>query len=64
MDDFEFRVALEAVTDETLELADRIAERAAVSKSDPELAREVANYLQLRGTMRRLRRARVAEIAG
>lgn len=64
MDDFDLRLELEATTEEALELADRIAERAAATRTDPVLSRDVANYLQLRTTMRRIRRARVVELAG
>jgi hypothetical protein len=65
VDDFETRVEIERVTEETLELADRIAERAAAtSRTDPVLSRDVANFMQLRTRLRGLRRLRVAELAG
>lgn len=63
-DEFELKMQLERATDDALTLADAIAERAAAASVDSRQARDVANFLQQRTLMRRLRHALRAAVAG
>jgi RNA-splicing ligase RtcB len=65
--DVDLRMALDAATEEALELADELASLVATSPGGAErikTARVAANYLQARAMVRRLRRVLAVEVAG